>query len=152
MSQIDPDQLKVILATDCGSTTTKAILIQYVDGEYRQTHRGEAPTTVEKPFANVTAGVLNSVSEIGELAGRRLVDDDGHIISPATETEGCDIYISTSSAGGGLQMMVAGVIAEMTAASVQHWVQAPSLWTSSPQMMVAVHMIRFSVFATCVLT
>ena len=40
MSQIDPDQLKVILATDCGSTTTKAILIQYVDGEYRQTHRG----------------------------------------------------------------------------------------------------------------
>ena len=119
MSQIDPDQLKVILATDCGSTTTKAILIQYIDGEYRQTHRGEAPTTVEKPFANVTAGVLNSVSEIGELAGRRLVDDDGHIISPATETEGCDIYISTSSAGGGLQMMVAGVIAEMTAASAK---------------------------------
>jgi len=119
MSQIDPEQIKVILATDCGSTTTKAILIECVDGEYRQTQRGEAPTTVEKPFADVTAGVLNSVSEIGELAGRRLVDDDGRIISPATATEGCDIYISTSSAGGGLQMMVAGVIAEMTAASAK---------------------------------
>ncbi|MAT81641.1 MAG: methylaspartate mutase [Phycisphaerae bacterium] len=119
MTNLDPDQIKVILATDCGSTTTKAILIQYVDGEYRQTHRGEAPTTVEKPFADVTMGVVNSVTEIGELAGRRLVGDDGRIISPATETEGCDIYISTSSAGGGLQMMVAGVIAEMTAASAK---------------------------------
>ena len=33
--------------------------------------------------------------------------------------DGCDLYISTSSAGGGLQMMVAGVIAEMTAASAK---------------------------------
>ena len=119
MSQIDPEQIKVILATDCGSTTTKAILIEYVDGEYRQTQRGEAPTTVERPFADVTMGVVNSVTEIGELASRRLVGDDGRIISPATDTEGCDIYISTSSAGGGLQMMVAGVIAEMTAASAK---------------------------------
>jgi uncharacterized protein (TIGR01319 family) len=119
MTQIDPEQIKVILATDCGSTTTKAILIEYVDGEYRQTQRGEAPTTVERPFADVTMGVVNSVTEIAELAGRRLVGDDGRIISPATDTEGCDIYISTSSAGGGLQMMVAGVIAEMTAASAK---------------------------------
>ena len=77
MTKLDPDQIKVILATDCGSTTTKAILIQYVDGEYRQTHRGEAPTTVEKPFADVTMGVVNSVTEIAELADRRLVGDDG---------------------------------------------------------------------------
>ena len=81
MNQIDPEQIKVILATDCGSTTTKAILIQYVDGEYRQTYRGEAPTTVEKPFADVTMGVVNSVTEIEELADRRLVDDQGRIIS-----------------------------------------------------------------------
>lgn len=44
---IHPNDLNVILATDCGSTTTKAILIEKVDGVYRQTHRGEAPTTVE---------------------------------------------------------------------------------------------------------
>lgn len=119
MKQIDPDKINVILATDCGSTTTKAILIQKVDGHYRQTHRGEAPTTVEEPFADVTMGVVNSVTEVGELAGRRLVDDDGNIIQPATDSQGCDLYISTSSAGGGLQMMVAGVIKEMTAASAK---------------------------------
>ena len=42
--------LNVILATDCGSTTTKAILIQKRGQEYRQTYRGEAPTTVGAPF------------------------------------------------------------------------------------------------------
>jgi len=44
-----------VLATDCGSTTTKAILIEKVDGVYRQTFRGEAPTTVEAPFEDPEA-------------------------------------------------------------------------------------------------
>jgi uncharacterized protein (TIGR01319 family) len=116
---IDPESINVILATDCGSTTTKAILIQKIDGVYRQTHRGEAPTTVEEPFADVTIGVANAVTEVAELADRRLVGDDGKIIQPATADAGCDMYISTSSAGGGLQMMVAGVVAQMTAASAK---------------------------------
>jgi uncharacterized protein (TIGR01319 family) len=115
----DLDQVEVILATDCGSTTTKAILIQKVDGVYRQTHRGEAPSTVEEPFADVTVGVVNAVTEVGELSGRRLIGDDGKVIRPATATEGCDLYISTSSAGGGLQMMVAGVVRQMTAESAK---------------------------------
>ena len=116
-----PEDIKVIVATDCGSTTTKAILIQYDEkkGEYRQTHRGEAPTTVEAPFEDVTMGVLNSVQELTELSGRKLVDENNRIIKERTENEGADIYISTSSAGGGLQMMVAGVVRSMTAESAE---------------------------------
>ena len=68
--------LKTILATDCGSTTTKAILIEFVKDEYRLTYRGEAPTTVEAPFEDVTRGVLNAVMEIEELSGRKIIDDD----------------------------------------------------------------------------
>ncbi|WP_166823833.1 glutamate mutase L [Thalassoroseus pseudoceratinae] len=115
----NPDDIQVILATDCGSTTTKAILIEKIDGQYRQTYRGEAPTTVEEPVADVTAGVINAVTEVGELAGRKLVDDDGQIIRPANGDVGCDVYISTSSAGGGLQMMVAGLVRQMTGASAK---------------------------------
>src|SRR5690606_18973087 len=89
------------------------------DGTYRQTYRGEAPTTVENPFADVTIGVVNAVTEVGELASRRLIDDNGQILRPGREGEGCDIYISTSSAGGGLQMLVTGVVREMTAASAK---------------------------------
>ena len=110
---------QVILATDCGSTTTKAILIEKIDGVYRQTYRGEAPTTVEEPIADVTMGVVNAATEVGELAGRRLIDENGQIIRPSDGKDGCDIYISTSSAGGGLQMLVAGVVREMTAASAE---------------------------------
>ena len=119
MTDPGTEQLNVILATDCGSTTTKAILIENVDGRYRQTWRGEAPTTVEQPVADVTVGVVNAVTEVGELAGRRLLDNQGQIIRPAEGNIGCDVYISTSSAGGGLQLMVAGVVREMTAASAK---------------------------------
>ena len=110
--------LKSILATDCGSTTTKAVLIEHVRGEYRLTYRGEAPTTVEAPFEDVTRGVLNAVMEIEELSGRKIIEND-KIISPANETSGVDIYISTSSAGGGLQMMVAGVVKSMSGESAE---------------------------------
>ncbi|MBS0171151.1 MAG: glutamate mutase L [Nitrospira sp.] len=115
--------LNVIVATDCGSTTTKAILIEKVGNEYRQTYRGEAPTTVEAPFEDVTRGVLNAIAEIEELSGRTILDGD-RIITPNQASQGdpkrgVDIYVSTSSAGGGLQMMVTGVVQNMTGESAQ---------------------------------
>jgi len=115
--------LHVIVATDCGSTTTKAILIEKVGEEYRQTYRGEAPTTVEAPFEDVTRGVLNAIAEIEELSGRKILDGET-IITPNRAGQGdpktgVDIYISTSSAGGGLQMMVTGVVQSMTGESAQ---------------------------------
>jgi uncharacterized protein (TIGR01319 family) len=123
MKDLKPEDIKVIVATDCGSTTTKAILIEYRDGEYRLIVRGEAPTTVEAPFEDVTMGVLNAVQEVEELSGRKLLDENDRIISPRKDNGdqkiGTDIYISTSSAGGGLQMMVAGVVRSMTAESAE---------------------------------
>jgi uncharacterized protein (TIGR01319 family) len=117
-----PQSLRTIVATDCGSTTTKAILIEKVGDTYRQTYRGEAPTTVEAPFEDVTRGVLNAIAEIEELSGRKILDGE-KIITPSgaggNAKTGVDIYISTSSAGGGLQMMVAGVVQSMTGESAQ---------------------------------
>ena len=110
--------LKSILATDCGSTTTKAILIELVDDEYRLRFRGEAPTTVEAPFEDVTRGVLNAVMEVEEISNRTLLDGD-QIITPQKGNKGVDIYVSTSSAGGGLQMMVAGVVKSMSGESAE---------------------------------
>jgi uncharacterized protein (TIGR01319 family) len=110
--------VNVIIATDCGSTTTKAILIEKIGDEYRQTFRGESPTTVEAPFEDVTKGVLNSIQEVEELSGRTILDGE-RIIQPNEGKRGVDIYVSTSSAGGGLQMMVAGVVKAMTGESAQ---------------------------------
>ena len=111
-------EIRSILATDCGSTTTKAILIEKRGDEYHLVVRGEAPTTVEAPVEDVTAGVINAITEVEELAGRRLLKD-GQIIKPQQGDDGTDLYISTSSAGGGLQMMVAGVVRNLTAESAE---------------------------------
>ncbi len=112
-------EIRSILATDCGSTTTKAILIEKKPEGYRLIARGEAPTTVEAPFDDVTVGVLNAVRELEELTGRTFIRD-GRILTPQIdECTGVDAYLSTSSAGGGLQMTVAGVVKVMSAESAQ---------------------------------
>ncbi len=67
---MDPAAIRSVIATDCGSTTTKAILIEERGGEYRLVTRGEAPTTVEAPVEDVTRGVLNATREVEELARR----------------------------------------------------------------------------------
>ena len=135
-----PEEIRRILATDCGSTTTKAILIEKSpSGEYRLVARGEAPTTVEKPFEDVTMGVVNSITELEEITeetvpegftpGRRKLLKDSKVWrlmkegkrtgERAGELEAADMYVSTSSAGGGLQMMVAGVVKAMSAESAE---------------------------------
>lgn len=127
--------IKRILATDCGSTTTKAILIEKnAEGDFRLVARGEAPTTVEKPFEDVTVGVVNSVRELEELTEEklgskrelikegkvwRLLKNGKTVDIRHDPDQAADLYVSTSSAGGGLQMMVAGVVKAMSAESAE---------------------------------
>ncbi len=106
-----------ILATDVGSTTTKAILIEKQGDEYRLVTRDEMPTTVEAPWENVMIGVRKSIRRVEELLGRRILDGTGHLKRPKEGQEGVDMYVSTSSAGGGLQMMVAGLVKNISATS-----------------------------------
>ena len=92
---------------DVGSTTTKAILfIRESDWKF---YRREAPTTVEKPFEDVTFGVVNALRALEEESGQVLLKDG----IP------CIPCFSTSSAGGGLAIVVAGLVAEVTAKSAE---------------------------------
>lgn len=87
-----------LLVVDCGSTTTKAVLVD----RGRLVARAEMPTTVEAPFEDVMIGFTNALRELGELTGE------------AVDALPC---LATSSAGGGLQMLVAGVARGITTAS-----------------------------------
>jgi uncharacterized protein (TIGR01319 family) len=111
------EEMQFIIATDVGSTTTKARLFHKKDGEWRFLVAGEAPTTVEAPYEDVTMGVQNAVREIEELTGHKLLAPEGGMIIPYDGEKGVDLYCTTSSAGGGLQMMVSGLIKSMTAES-----------------------------------
>ncbi len=106
-----------ILATDVGSTTTKAVLIERRGEEYRLVARGEMPTTVEAPWENVMIGVRNSIRRVEDLVERPILDGSGGLRRPKSGGAGVDLYVSTSSAGGGLQMMVAGLVGGISASS-----------------------------------
>ena len=112
------EEMLYILATDVGSTTTKARLFHRRKEDWRFLVAGEAPTTVESPYEDVTMGVQNAVREIEELTGHKILAPDGSgIVLPYDGKVGVDLYCTTSSAGGGLQMMVVGLIKAMTAES-----------------------------------
>jgi uncharacterized protein (TIGR01319 family) len=117
--QSETKRVEYILATDVGSTTTKARFFKWNGKRYQYVASGEAPTTVEKPYEDVTLGLKNSIKEIEDLTGYRILDERGRIIVPSNSGKGVDIYVSTSSAGGGLQMIVLGVIKIITAESAQ---------------------------------
>jgi len=121
MSRPKTEEIRVILATDCGSTTSKARFFKRVGSEYRFVESGEAPTTVEAPYEDVTFGIKNAVREVEELTGHKLLKDDGTgIIMPYDgKCTGTDVYVTTSSAGGGLQMMCTGIMKNMTAESAE---------------------------------
>nr|MBN2277822.1 glutamate mutase L [candidate division Zixibacteria bacterium] len=92
---------------DIGSTTTKAIL--YVrDGDWHF-YRREKPTTVEKPYEDVTFGVINALKALEDLTGRKLLKNDRPDLP----------CLATSSAGGGLAVVVAGLVREVTARSAE---------------------------------
>lgn len=71
------EEMQFILATDVGSTTTKARFFHRREGEWRFFVAGEAPTTVEAPYEDVTMGVQNAVREVEELTGHRILAPDG---------------------------------------------------------------------------
>lgn len=111
--------MKAVLATDCGSTTSKARFFKKIGDKWRFIASGEAPTTVETPYEDVTLGVLNAVREVEELTGHKLLSNNRILTSSRHDSEGVALYITTSSAGGGLQMMVAGLVRILTAESAE---------------------------------
>lgn len=117
----DPNKLRTVLVTDCGSTTTKALLFERKEDRWHQTFRGEAPTTVEAPTADVTIGAVNAFTEVQELSARAIVREGEvpFVLTEGDPAQGIDLYLSTSSAGGGLQMLVAGVVHNITTESAE---------------------------------
>lgn len=107
-----------ILAIDVGSTTTKAILFARTDAGFCRVAEGNVPTTVEAPHEDVMIGVRGAVARIEAVTGRRLMAD-GELIRPERGGEGVDLFVATSSAGGGLQMLVSGVVRELTGESAE---------------------------------
>jgi len=108
-----------VLALDVGSTTTKATLFRREPEGWRVAGQASAPTTVERPLEDVMVGVRESLRRLEEATGQAFLDEKGELIRPRQGDRGVDLAVATSSAGGGLQMLVAGVMREITAESAE---------------------------------
>lgn len=96
----------MLLITDIGSTTTKALLLtRGSDNKLRFVSMADVPTTVEKPDEDVCIGVSRAVRMLESQTGEVLSRGKGMPSIP---------YLTTSSAGGGLQMLVFGLTSTET--------------------------------------
>src|SRR5579863_2447785 len=99
-----------ILVADCGAVFTKVSLFGLVEGQYRLMARGEAPTTIAAPHADITRGIIQAINVIEFITGRQFVSE-GRIISPEQSIgDGVDVFITTISAGGPLRLAVLGAV------------------------------------------
>lgn len=105
------------LITDIGSTTTKALLIDNNLANTQILGITHADTTVEAPFNDVCYGVHNAVEALQDKVKIP-------ILSPTAKDNELTFqkgirYLSTSSAGGGLQILVIGLTLFDSAASAR---------------------------------
>jgi len=96
-----------IVITDVGSTTTKAILLDRSYPIPRILGIHNCPTTVEEPVNDVRIGVAASIRGLERDCGISLLTGEvgGHELKFMDGIK----YYSTSSAGGGLQILVIGL-------------------------------------------
>src|ERR1700690_4613960 len=104
-----------LLAVNIGAATTRAVMFDVVEGEYRLLASASAPSTAEAPFLDVSEGVRNAIHELQTVTGRTLLNADRHLITPSQpDGTGVDAFVSTLSAGPALKTAVVGLLEEVS--------------------------------------
>lgn len=110
-----------ILAVDCGSVHTHAVLLDVVDGVYRLVARATAPTTAEPPILNLVEGVRRAITQIQTIIARPLLDEHGKLIVGSRHAAtGVDVFVITASVAEPLRLILAGLMEEFDLASARH--------------------------------
>jgi len=86
----------LLLVSDIGSTTTKVLLLEASADRLTLVDGADEPTTVESPHSDVRVGLFRAVDRIARKTHQSLRDGDRFLVP----------YFTTSSAGGGLQILV----------------------------------------------
>ncbi len=116
-SLIDADS---VLAIDIGSITTRAALFDVVDGRYRFLASGSAQSTINAPYNDISEGLRTALDRLQTVTGRILIDADERLIIPSTsEGAGVDIVAATLSAGPPLNVVVIGLLEDISLESAK---------------------------------
>ncbi len=115
----DHRTVKSILALDCGSTNTQALLLAQVGSEYHLIARAQAASTVEPPWNDVMASVRQAVGQLSRITGWPLLDEGRQIITPEHQDSGVDAVVAVLSASEPLRVVLAGLMGDVSLASAR---------------------------------
>ncbi|GAB4543221.1 MAG: methylaspartate mutase accessory protein GlmL [Anaerolineales bacterium] len=109
-----------LLALDIDAAATRAVLFDVVEGEYRFIASGSAPSTVEAPFKDASAGARNAIQNLQNIIGKILLDENRNLITPSQPNGvGVDSLVVNFSAGPALRVVIVGLLKEISLASAR---------------------------------
>jgi len=109
-----------LLAVSVGASSTRAVLFDVVEGQYRFIASGQARSTAEAPFKDISLGVYQAISHLQTVTGKMLLDQDNQLITPIqSDGSGVDAFAATLSAGPVLRAIVVGLLSEVSLESAR---------------------------------
>lgn len=109
-----------LLAVNVGASYTRAVLFDIVEGKYRFIASGQAPSTAEAPYKDVSLGVNQAISNLQTITGKILLDQHNQLITPVQgDGSGVDAFAATLSAGPTLRAVVVGLLSDVSMRSAQ---------------------------------
>jgi len=113
-------RLESFLVADCGNTTTKAVLLDVVEGQYRFVAYAEAPSTIHKPWEDVSVGVIDAIHQLEKTTERTFLDRGNSLITPERgDGQGVDRFLAVSSAAEPLRVVLAGLVRQVSLESAR---------------------------------
>lgn len=95
-----------ILAIDVGSCRTKGALFEVVEERYRFIARADTLTTLYWPIEDVSVGVRHVIGKIEQACGRAIMGSTAPILPRGQDGAGVDFFVTTTSVGGSLRLLV----------------------------------------------
>jgi hypothetical protein len=109
-----------LLAVNVGASSTRAVLFDVVEGQYRFIASGQGPSTAEAPFKDISLGVHEAINHLETITGKTLLDQNNQLITPVQiDGSGVDAFAATLSAGPTLRAVVVGLLSDVSMKSAQ---------------------------------
>lgn len=114
----DSNKPESLLVADIGSVTTKVGLVDFVGSDFRFVAAGSSITTADPPTSDITVGVRAAIRQVEAHTERRLLTNEGHLISPERSGgQGVDAFVAITSAPVPLRVAVVGLSRDVSLAS-----------------------------------
>ncbi len=109
-----------LLAVNVGASSTRAVYFDVVEGQYRFIASGQAPSTAEAPFKDISLGVRQAIVNLQTVTGKIFLDQNHQLITPVqADGSGVDAFAATLSAGPTLRAVVVGLLSDVSLQSAQ---------------------------------